>query len=188
MSYDHKHKPPPVLRLASRIHDLIVQRHQHSGGRLLYALERLTGRLEPLARCRRQITLARERDWRHAQAQLITELEGLLRALPGDTQYVQQAVPKPVHILSMADIAQEFDQIDDEFGGWTYEAPGILTVVTQPITLEEIRLGTFEIRLNLTHLGTHRSSAPYELAARDPHPAACNEAVIHPHVRDGRTL
>ena len=88
MSHDHQHKPPPVRRLASRIHDLIVQHHQHSGGSLMYALERLTGRLEPLARCRRQITLTREHGWRHAQAQLMTELEGLLRALPSESQCV----------------------------------------------------------------------------------------------------
>jgi len=181
----HRYRPPPALRLATRIHDLLIQRHTKGSALLLYPLDQLTGRLEQLASLRRRIALVQMKGWWHALAQLRSELQCLLRYLPGEVHSAEQAIPPAVTILSLAELAREFDQMDDEFGGWGYEAPNILLVATEPITLEEIPLGVFEIRLNLEHLCRLGSSPPYELIARTPNPAACNESVIHPHVRDG---
>ena len=56
-----------------------------------------------------------------------------------------------------------------------------IAVTTEPITLEGIFLGPFEIRLDWERLG---NSLPYRIKALDPHPAAANEDVTHPHVQN----
>ena len=182
----HRHRPlPPALRLASRIHQQITRRHQLNASNVLYPLDQLTSRLEQLAALRRHLEISQQKGWHYAQAQMLTDLQYLLRSIPGELRAIEQAMPQATEILSIAELAREFEQIDDEFGGWGYEAPGILLVATEPITLEEISLGVFEIRLNLENLGRHsRSHSPYEVVARQPNPATCNDAVTHPHVRD----
>ena len=125
-----RHKPPPALRLATRIHEQLIRRHEKSATSLLYPLDQLTGRMEQLAALRRRISLVQMKGWRYAQAQLLHELQCVLRYLPGDVHSAELAIPPKVEVLSIADLAREFDQIDDEFGGWGYEAPNILLVAT----------------------------------------------------------
>ena len=56
-----------------------------------------------------------------------------------------------------------------------------IRVTTEPIVLEGIYLGPFQIYLDVGRLG---HSSPYRVVALDPQPAACNESVTHPHVQD----
>jgi hypothetical protein len=56
-----------------------------------------------------------------------------------------------------------------------------ISVTTEPITLEGIFLGPFQIQLVWEKLG---NSSPYSIKALDPHPAEANEDVTHPHVQD----
>jgi len=61
---------------------------------------------------------------------------------------------------------------------------GEICVTTDPIVLEDISLGRFEIRLDWKSSG---SGSPYRVVALNPHPAASNSDVTHPHVQ-GETL
>ncbi|WP_437222690.1 hypothetical protein SH661x_002897 [Planctomicrobium sp. SH661] len=54
-----------------------------------------------------------------------------------------------------------------------------LTVRTEPIILEGVDLGAFEIRLDYVSLGDH---SPYRVVALDPHPAGSDRETTHPHV------
>lgn len=56
-----------------------------------------------------------------------------------------------------------------------------IRVRTEPIVLNEIDLGPFEIRLELDRLGEH---SPYRVVALEPRPAESNTSVTHPHVQD----
>jgi hypothetical protein len=51
--------------------------------------------------------------------------------------------------------------------------------------LRGIYLGPFEIELHLERLAKVANSSVFEVNALDSHPAASNEEVTHPHVRDG---
>ncbi len=186
MSHLDRHRPPPALRLAGRIHELLLARPANRAAHLLDPLSRLAHQMEQLDLLRRRIAIAQAKGWRLAQSQLLNELRCLLNYLPGEAQAAERALPVPIHMLSFAELIQEFEQIEAEFGGWGYERPGILTVATEPITLEEMPLGAFEIRLNLESLGMGRHDPPYELLARAPNPASCNESITHPHIRDGQ--
>ena len=73
-------------------------------------------------------------------------------------------------------LQQEFDDV--EFNG----EEDALCVVTEPITLEDIYLGRFRIALYLQSLRELYQKTPYFVMAIDPHPAATDDAVTHPHV------
>jgi hypothetical protein len=55
-----------------------------------------------------------------------------------------------------------------------------LSVTTEPIILEEIDLGPFEIRLHWDRIGERR---PYEVVALEPNPAGESSEITHPHVK-----
>jgi hypothetical protein len=56
-----------------------------------------------------------------------------------------------------------------------------LCVTTEPVELEGVYLGRFQIRLSWHNL---RSAQPYRVVALEPAPAASNSSVTHPHVND----
>ena len=57
----------------------------------------------------------------------------------------------------------------------------------EPITLEDVYLGEFEIRLDVFRLSELSSRIPYTVIALHPHPASSSDDVTHPHV-SGRHL
>ena len=61
----------------------------------------------------------------------------------------------------------------------------VLSVTTEPIRLGATYLGPFTIQLSWTRLARDASSHALAVVAEDPHPAATNEAVTHPHVNHG---
>jgi hypothetical protein len=59
-----------------------------------------------------------------------------------------------------------------------------LAVTTEVIELHDVYLGEFEIVLNISQLPRERGSDTFLVRAKDPHPAASNRSVTHPHVND----
>jgi hypothetical protein len=74
-------------------------------------------------------------------------------------------------------LAEEFDTLDYKRNAhW-------LSVTTEPIELQGIYLGPFEIRLGWNRVADANGAA-YRVVASEPHPAASRETVTHPHVMD----
>lgn len=69
-----------------------------------------------------------------------------------------------------------------EFENWQLSASEI-SVTTEPIRLDEIELGPFQIRLHLDRLG---NDMPYSVTALEPNPAASCSDTTHPHVSGER--
>lgn len=88
-------------------------------------------------------------------------------------------------IPSLRELLAELRQAEQEFGQLNYDRRSkVLTVMTDPIELEDVYLGEFEIQLPITSLSEAHTDEMYRVVAVDPHPAASDEAVTHPHVRD----
>jgi hypothetical protein len=82
----------------------------------------------------------------------------------------------------VAQIYQELTALADEFAAVELiQESHEICARTEPIVLEGIDLGPFEIRLDWLNL--HQSTC-YRIVATDPNPAAANESVTHPHVQD----
>ncbi len=141
--------------------------------------------LELCLRLFRKLEKARSRKLDLAAATVARGLESALSRL-------EERLTSHLSILASRTAAHKFPSLDhlysevlglsEEFDKIRYDLKERLIVVTtEPIELEDVYLGEFEIRLSLNRLGEHR---PYEVLAVDPHPAAADEAITHPHVKD----
>jgi hypothetical protein len=80
-------------------------------------------------------------------------------------------------------LIEELDALEGEFGDIDFDASkSTISVVTEPITLEDIYLGPFKIQLELSKLDHLYYSSPYFVIALEPNPATTDDSVTHPHV------
>jgi hypothetical protein len=132
-----------------------------------------------------QIERIAQRGWQGAVVQLRRDLELEL-------EYCRDRLDRVINILqtplppvpSLADLYQEISSLSQEFENWQIDIKNHeLAVTTEPIVLEGIRLGAFEIRLDWDQLG---EASLYRVVALDPNPAASSSSVTHPHVQNER--
>ena len=87
----------------------------------------------------------------------------------------------------LADIYAELAQIEQEFGEIKFDSnEKAISVTTEPITLNDIPLGPFEVKLAIDQISKLYSDAPFRIIALEPNPAGANDSVTHPHVSDER--
>jgi len=140
-------------------------------------------------RLARHIQTARLRQWPGALTRLKTELQFALRNLQIELDATKRSIGQRDEsaIASMKDLLADLEQLEDEFGGgcWTFDGPtGVLSVTTEPITLEDIELGPFAIRLTTSRLSDVNHQRAYSIEALEPNPAEGSSNVSHPHVSD----
>jgi hypothetical protein len=84
-------------------------------------------------------------------------------------------------------IYEELTQVQEEFDTLSFDfKENRLSIETEPVELENIYLGPFQIELHLKSLWQHTTHGSYRVIAQDPHPASGNEDVTHPHVNANR--
>lgn len=103
---------------------------------------------------------------------LVSQLDRRLSAL----RAVEAQLP------SLRDLYDDLAALSNEFSDLQLDGP-TLTVTTEPITLDEIALGPFQIGLHLDRLDR---DSPYTIEALEPNPAASCSETTHPHVHDQR--
>jgi hypothetical protein len=165
-----------LVRLALAMHDRLAAQHANQS-----LMELPTEAWDQCAVLVRQIRRARLRGWRLAQSSLAHDLRCQLGSVVQRlTILYQQLVASPSSPCmatasdvyhDLAALADEYEELDfDRTARW-------LAVTTQPIVLQDVYLGPFEIRLDW-------GQDAYRVIARDPHPAESRANVTHPHVQD----
>lgn len=140
---------------------------------------------QSLAKLTRQVERCREHGFERARLRLESSWEArlaeLVAALNSQTGQRRQKRPKVPALREIYDdlaaLHEEFEDVDIDFGA------GTISVTTEPITLSDIYLGPFQIRLDWRNLA---ENSPYRVIALEPHSAATNDGVTHPHVQDER--
>jgi hypothetical protein len=134
---------------------------------------------------RRQIDRARQWGWHRAARRLTEDMANALddcRRHLESAHHTLESCNPPRHVASASDIYRDILALYDEFEDVNIDLKEhTLSVTTDPIVLEYVRLGAFEIRLDWQCL--NKSSA-YRVVALDPNPAAKSEDITHPHVQD----
>ena len=88
-----------------------------------------------------------------------------------------------ISIAPVSLIYVELVQIEQELGPLGYDLKErSLSVTTEPIVLDGIHLGPFEIRLEINDIPRLYKSPPYHVIALEPNPSGSDENVTHPHV------
>jgi hypothetical protein len=109
-------------------------------------------------------------------------VQSVQRAAADLTAQVQQTF---ISVPDMRALIEELQQIEDEFGGIEFDLrKKRFSVATEPITLEEVYLGDFDIRFQWERVHQHPDSLAFDIVALDPHPPSEKPAVTHPHVND----
>ena len=173
------HRRRNLLRLAVDIHGRLTQHPQSV----------VTPRwpTDAWQRCQdliQQMERAQLRGWLLAADRLRQELAFALALLRGrltEASECLQPACEDRRPVSPHDLYEDILALEDEFEEVTWNRSArTLSVITDPIELEQIHLGRFEICLDWSKLA---EAAAYRVIAREPQPAASDESVTHPHVQ-----
>ena len=145
--------------------------------------------LTNIHKLQRQIDTARRRGWHGAAKRLRQDLafsvSDCRRQLDDMHRRLEDANRTPCQNVSAGDVYRDLAALKNEFTDVDIDmAEKELSVTTDSITLDEVFLGPFQIRLQWRRIG--QASQPYRVVALDPHPAVRNEEITHPHVQDER--
>lgn len=135
----------------------------------------------------RKIRTAVDRGWTLAADRLNHDLRVAVERLRNETATLHcklQRTSTEHRKATVNDIYADLVALHDEFAQVTFnQRKRVLSVTTEAIELDGIHLGPFEIRLDWTDIAEGHPHN-YRVIAVDPHPAASNDRVTHPHVQD----
>ena len=179
---------PALFRAAHEVRARLLDLRRARWDRLADQLAGLRDRIEFMESARRRLALCADRGLERAAGLCLSEIEPSLHELEYQVRNVQHALRNdPAPVPSVRDLFREIEQLQEEFGEATYRRrERTLSVVTEPIDLEGVPLGPFEIALPLGALGDLHRGPVYDVTALAPNPAGGNDGITHPHVHDGR--
>jgi hypothetical protein len=176
-----------LIRIAETIHHqlqlLQVARFTEVIRRTVHLMENM----DEVRRTANLLAICLGRKWNTAADQMADRIAQNLRDLPYDAGEVGRMVDAcKLKLPAVRDILADLEQAQEEFEQFRYaEDDDLLIVTTDVIELEGVYLGNFEIQLRIGSISEmKRHGSVYRVVANDPHPAACNESVTHPHVSD----
>jgi hypothetical protein len=141
------------------------------------ALEATRAELRQIARAGSSVRTLRVRQLLHRLVHAVRDAV---------TQVLVQSTPTPASVPDVRALLAEFGQLHEEFDDFAVDCrSNMLAVTTEPITLEDVDLGPFRIRLNWDRLVGETGAPSFDLEALEPNPSASNEDVPHPHVSNG---
>ena len=168
------------LRAALRIHDALTARDALRPVPFLPL-----DAWRDLARSARLAAVAGERGWttaasaarasyRRSAAELSDRLAACLRVLSAEDRVHAAQSPREI-FADLAALEAEFGEVEVDLKERT------VSVTTDPVVLEGVGLGRFELALRWD---LEPDSGSYSVIALDPNPAAEEETTTHPHVRE----
>lgn len=175
-----------LIRIAGCICDQLLTLKQSKQRQVNYKVASLMEQMNRLPVIQRKLYHCEIRKWQAAGEKVLEQLEAVLRDIPYYTQQIEEAIQAcSFKTPSVAEVYLELLQAEEEFGELEYRSSeDQLVVTTEPIELENVYLGAFEIQLDIPGLAEMRYNSIYRIVALDPHPPASNDSVTHPHVSD----
>jgi len=135
----------------------------------------------------RLIRRAQRHGWQLAAHRLLHDLRANLRRLQADLVAFDCGLERQQSERcqsSVSDIYADLVTLREEFDQVAFDQrKRTISVTTEPIELDGVYLGPFEIQLDWSDL-TDGHPNNYRVIAIDAHPAAANDNVTHPHVQD----
>ncbi|WP_013630033.1 hypothetical protein [Rubinisphaera brasiliensis] len=167
------------LKVVLEIHDQLARQPANA------SIWLPASRWQQLQREHRLHSKAQRRGWTHTAARMRQRMQMSLQSLLRDLQFNAHSldVPGSQQHASAPEIFGDLRALADEFASIEVDFENReIVVVTAEIVLQGIELGRFEIRLPFENYPDKASC--YRVVALDPHPAASNRHVPHPHVQD----
>jgi hypothetical protein len=173
-----------LVRVAGDIRDSLLLFQKARYAECIRQLGLFTSTIHTIVHQSGRLGRALSRDWLAAAEECCADVARHLSEIPYTVSRLERLLSKRQRgIPSLSDLVQEIRAAGAEFGGIEFDAEeNSLSVITEPITLEEVYLGPFQIALSLGRLHQMQHFVPYHVLALEPHPSAKDEAITHPHV------
>jgi len=172
-----------TLALAQRIYNRIAHLREQPLSQIDSWVDRIVSTLDNLRTLQKHLRVCRFHQWQAAAAHVQEQISWTLDQIPTEVAASINAIKqRRPNLPTLRQVLEDLDQIRHEFGEYDYDRKAhVLSVSTDPITLEGVYLGAFKIALDLGRL-TFRPA--YRVIAEEPNPASTNSSVTHPHVSD----
>jgi len=177
-----------IIRMAGRVQEALVKLKGSRHLELMRQLTSFAGRLQEITTESRKMGASLANGWFAAAERCCKSVDRLLSDIPYSVSRIQQLTEAPQKKTpKLSVLVDELNQMQQEFGDIEFDnSDNIISVVTEPITLEDVYLGPFKIELQLNKLSELYQNSPYYIIALEPNPAATDESVTHPHVSNER--
>jgi hypothetical protein len=173
-----------LIAIANRVQESLTKLRHARYAELLNQLTSIADNLSDITKQSRKLKISVDHGWLSAAKECCDVVNRFGDDISCYLSRFKQLTDRPIQeIPDLSTLVEDLKQLQQEFGKMNFDKKAnTLSVITEPITLEDVYLGPFEIRLELNRLAELYKSAPYHCIALDPHPAGPSEDVTHPHV------
>ena len=175
-----------MITIAQAIREQLHALEAHRSRELQRLVYVVCTNLDQLQAGRKNLEQCTNRGWSAAATRLTWRLENRLRDIPhAAKQAFQMIFNSRNQLASLRQVFEEMTQLQREFGRIECNLQKrTVSVFSDPIELEGTFLGDFEIRLEIEKLSQLQDSSAFRVIALNPHSAATNDSVTHPHVSE----
>ena len=173
-----------IIKTAGRLRNALSSLQKQKYFEVYTRLSQYNDKLREITKESTLIGKALPKQW-FASAEICTNrIDRLLADITCSIQKIKQFTAKEnIKVPTPRAIFDELNQLQDEFAEVKFgEDEDAISVITEPIELEGVYLGPFEIKLRIDKLSELCKDSPYYVIALDPNPAATDDNVTHPHV------
>ena len=173
-----------LVQIASHVQQASLKLRNYRYLELLNQMDYTRDKLQEITTESRKLALSLSHNWLTAADYCCGSIDRLTNDVTYYISRVKQFAEKPrEEIPTLSALVEDLKQLEQELGKIEFDkAAKTISLVTRPITLDDVYLGPFKIQLELKKLSELYKDSPYRCIALDPHPAATNEEVTHPHV------
>lgn len=175
------------VKIADLIRDQLLDRQERLSEGLKTKIAYTVDKISRILALARTIRKSNERGWSRAVTRLKSELREATAGLRHELEILESGLADSPGRRSptLTELVSEIQTLEKEFGGWGFDQQEkTLTVATEPVELDGVHLGSFEISLKVRGIAELDRGPPYSVVAVDPNPAEGNQHVTHPHVSD----
>jgi hypothetical protein len=169
-----------AIRAAVKIHE-----HLAGAGRHGEAFDLPQSTCHDLRKTMDRLRWADRKGWHAACRSLVPDVDYVAGRLQREIDFLRQAIStrwSDKRLASASEIAADLIALKEEFEALDVNLQErSITVLTDPVVLEEVYLGPFHIALHWERIGQGRA---YVVHAEDPNCPEGHEDVTHPHVQD----
>lgn len=173
-----------LIRTADRIQEALIKLQNSRYLELMRQLTNFAGQLQEITAKSRKMGTSLVHGWfsaaercRKSVSRLFSDIQYSVSRIQPLAEKQQRETPK------LSALVGELDALEQEFGNVELDtSENTISVITDPITLEDVYLGPFKIQLELNKLSELYQNTPYHVIALEPNPAATDDNVTHPHV------
>jgi len=170
-----------LVKIANKIQSSLAELQHSRWQECAQKLNNCLSQLEQLNHNTKRFHLCLSRGWISAASKCGARIFSMLHQFSNTTLRSEDFLKDHNEPPNLWFLLDELKELRQEYGSFSFEQ-NRLSVVTEPITLEGIYLGPFQIQLDLSRLTDLYRQIPYVVIALDPHPATTDETVTHPHV------